>query len=142
MTLLDTIVSAITGKTNTSGGDPLQLALTALLKQSGGLQGLMSKFSQGDLGEVFSSWVGMGENKAVSPDQVSKVLGSGQIQALASSLGVDPAHASGFLADYLPKIVDQLTPGGQVDADADHSQGLAALLPSLLASMGSDSRQA
>jgi hypothetical protein len=32
--------------------------------------------------------------------------------------------------------VDKLTPGGQVDPDADTSQSLAALLPSLLSSFG------
>jgi uncharacterized protein YidB (DUF937 family) len=83
----------------------------------------------------------VGENKAVSPEQVHRVLGSDQIQALGSKLGVDPAQASAFLADYLPKIIDKLTPAGQVDAGTHHRQGLAALLPSLLQSLG-ESRQA
>jgi hypothetical protein len=39
------------------------------------------------------------------------------------------------LAEYLPKIVDKLTPEGKVDPAADHQQGLAALLPSLLQSL-------
>jgi len=39
------------------------------------------------------------------------------------------------LAEYLPKIVDKLTPAGKVDPTADHQQGLAALLPSLLQSL-------
>jgi len=54
-------------------------------------------------------------------------------------MGVDPALASQFLAEYLPKIVDKLTPKGKVDPTADHQQGLAALLPSLLQSLGSQS---
>jgi uncharacterized protein YidB (DUF937 family) len=137
MGLLDTLLGSIAGKPETTGGtDPLAGMLSALLTQNGGLQGLMSKFSQGGLGDVFSSWVGMGENKAVSPDQLHNVLGSDQIQALAAKLGVDPAQASGLLAAYLPKIVDKLTPAGQVDPGADHEQGLAALLPSLLQSLG------
>jgi hypothetical protein len=41
-----------------------------------------------------------------------------------------------FLAEYLPKIVDKLTPAGEIDPAADHQQGLAALLPSLLQSLG------
>ena len=36
---------------------------------------------------------------------------------------------------YLPKIVDKLTPAGKVDPAADHQQGLAAMLPSLLQSL-------
>jgi hypothetical protein len=40
------------------------------------------------------------------------------------------------MAEYLPKIVDQLTPAGKIDPAADHQQGLAALLPSLLQNLG------
>ena len=144
MGLFDSILSAVTGNSGTSTeGNPLGDMLSSLLAQNGGVQGLMNKFSQGGLGDVFSSWVGMGENKSISPDQIHGLLGSEQLQGLASKLGMDPSQASGFLADYLPKIVDKLTPGGQVDPDADASAGLAALLPSLLSSFGSsDSRQA
>jgi len=54
-------------------------------------------------------------------------------------MGVDPALASQFLAEYLPNIVDKLTPKGKVDPTADHQQALTALLPSLLQSLGSKS---
>jgi len=81
----------------------------------------------------------MGENQPVSSDQIQKALGSDQISALASRMGVDPALASSFLAEYLPKIVDKLTPKGKIDLTADHQQGLAALLPSLLQSLGGQS---
>lgn len=143
MGLFDSLLGALAGKPETPGGqDPLSSALGSLLTQNGGLQGLMNKFSQGGLGDVFSSWVGMGENKAIDASQVQSVLGSEQVQGLAKQLGIDPAKASGFLADYLPKIVDKLTPSGQVDPKSDSQQGLAALLPSLLQSLGGASRQA
>ena len=137
MGLLDTLIGGIAGKSDTANQpDPIAGALSALLAQNGGLQGLMTKFSQGGLGDVFSSWVGMGQNQPVNRAQIQHVLGSDQIHGLAAQLGVDPATASGFLADHLPKIVDKLTPAGQVDAGTDHQQGLAALLPSLLQSLG------
>jgi uncharacterized protein YidB (DUF937 family) len=137
--LLDSLLGGFAGKSETTGGqDPLAGALSSLLAQNGGVQGLMSKFSQGGLGEVFSSWVGMGQNKPIDPSQIQNVLGSEQINGLASKLGVDPTKASGFLADYLPKIVDKLTPAGQVDPSADSQQGLAAMLPSLLQSLGGE----
>ena len=138
MGLLDSLIASITGNASSSGdsGHPLATALSSLLSQNGGIEGLMSKFSQGGLGDVFSSWVGLGENKAVSADQINKVLGSGQLSSLASSLGVDPSQASGFLAEYLPKIIDKLTPSGQVQPGADSSEGIAALVPTLLASLG------
>lgn len=141
MGLLDTLLGAVAGKAATPGAaDPIAGAISALLTQNGGLQGLMGKFSQGGLGEVFSSWVGMGENKPVSTTQIQGVLGNDQVQALAAKLGVDPAQASGFLAEYLPKIVDKLTPAGQVDSNVDHGQGLTALLPALLAKLGGGGR--
>ena len=106
-----------------------------LLAQSGGLQGLANKFSRGGQGGAFSSWVGMEENQPISADQIQEVLGSEQVNALAAKIGVDPAQASHFLAEYLPKVVDKLTPEGKVDPTADHQQGLANLLPSLLQSL-------
>lgn len=136
MGLFDSILSAITGNSGNAEGHPIGDALQSLLAQNGGIQGLMNKFSQGGLGDVFSSWIGMGENKSISADQIQGLLGSEQLQGLASKLGVDPSQASGFLADYLPKIVDKMTPSGQLDPNADTSAGLASLLPSLLSSFG------
>ena len=140
MGLLDSILGAASGKTEGSGGAAqLVGVLGALLAQSGGLQGLASKFAQSGQGTAFQSWVGMGENQSISSNQVQNVLGSEQVNALASKMGIDPAQASGFLAEYLPKIVDKLTPEGKVDPTADHQQGLAALLPSLLQSLSGQS---
>jgi len=133
MGLLDSILGAASGKSDAPGGAaPLMGVLGGLLAQSGGLQGLANKFSQSGQGNVFSSWVGMGENQPISGNQIQNVLGSDQVNALAAKMGVDPAQASYFLAEYLPKIVDKLTPAGKVDPTADHQQGLAALLPALL----------
>jgi uncharacterized protein YidB (DUF937 family) len=140
MGFLDSILSAVSGKGDTSGGgNQLLGVLSGLLAQSGGVQGLASKFSQSGQGDAFSSWVGMGENQPVSTNQVQEALGSDQIRAIATKMGVDPNLASQFLAEYLPKIVDKLTPTGKVDPSADSQQGLAALLPSLLQSLSGES---
>jgi uncharacterized protein YidB (DUF937 family) len=140
MGLLDSILSAVSGRGDTaSEGNQLLGTLSGLLAQSGGLQGLASKFSQSGQGDAFSSWVGMGENQPVSSNQIQEALGPDQIRAIATKMGVDPNLASQFLAEYLPKIVDKLTPTGKVDPGADTQQGLAALLPSLLQSLSGES---
>ncbi|HXA08803.1 MAG TPA: YidB family protein [Chthoniobacterales bacterium] len=143
MGLLDSLLGDAAGKATAAGGTEAAVAavIGTVLTQNGGVQGLMNKFSQGGLGGVFSSWVSTGENQAVSASQLQNVLGSEQVQALAAKLGVDPATASGLLAQFLPKVVDKLTPTGQVDPNADHQQGLAALLPSLLQELGGQSHQ-
>src|SRR5215469_15298346 len=140
MGFLDSILGAATGKTDDSGGAAqLVGVLGGLLAQSGGLQGLASKFAQSGQGNAFQSWVGMGENQPISSDQIQQVLGSNQVKAIAARIGVDPTQASTFLAEYLPKVVDKLTPEGKVDPAADHQQGLAALLPSLLQNLAGQS---
>jgi uncharacterized protein YidB (DUF937 family) len=140
MGLLDSILNAVSEKSGAScEANPLMGILGGLLAQSGGLQGLASKFAQNGQRNAFQSWVGTGENQPVSSNQIQNALGSEQVNAIATRMGVDPAVASTFLAEYLPKIVDKLTPGGKIDPAADHQQGLAALLPSLLQSLGGQS---
>jgi uncharacterized protein YidB (DUF937 family) len=140
MGLLDSILGAASGKGDASGqANPLIGIVGGLLAQSGGLQGLANKFAQSGEGNAFQSWVGMGENETVSSNQIQNALGPEQVNALATRMGVDPAVASTFLAEYLPKIVDKLTPAGKIDPAADHQQGLAALLPSLLQSLSGQS---
>jgi uncharacterized protein YidB (DUF937 family) len=140
MGLFDSILGAINEKgTASDQANPVVGILGGLLAQCGGLQGLANKFAQSGQGNTFQSWVGMGENQPISSDQIQNALGSEQVNAIASRMGVDPAIASTFLAEYLPKIVDKLTPAGKIDPAADHQQGLAALLPSLLQSLSGQS---
>ena len=136
MGLFDSILGAVSGQSRASGeANPLIGIIGGVLAQSGGLQGLANRFAQSGQGNAFQSWVGMGENQPIATNQIQNVLGSEQINAIATRMGVDPAVASTFLAEYLPKIVDKLTPSGKIDPSADHQQGLAALLPSLLQSL-------
>src|SRR6266404_2973120 len=137
MGMLDSILGAVAGKGESTGGAADLVGIVGgLLQQNGGLQGLANKFSQGGAGSAFSSWVGMDENPPVSANQIQNVLGSDQVRALATKMGIDPAQASNLVAEYLPKIVDKLTPEGKVDPTADHQQNLASLLPALLQNLG------
>jgi uncharacterized protein YidB (DUF937 family) len=112
--------------------NPIISALSSFLMQSGGVQGLMNKFTQIGLGNVFSSWVSSGPRQPVTGDQIQQILGSERIKELAAKLGVDPAQASQLVAEHLPKIIDQLTPAGKIDPSINVQQGLASLAPSFL----------
>jgi uncharacterized protein YidB (DUF937 family) len=137
MGFLDSILGGQNQTANETGGaNPLLGVLTGLLAQSGGLQGLLSKFSQAGHDDKVKSWISTGENQPIEPHEVQDALGHDQISALAAKLGVDPAQASQLLAKFLPNVVDKLTPNGHVDSSADHSQNLAGLLPSLLQNFG------
>src|SRR4029434_5602594 len=84
--------------------NPIITALSSFLMQSGGVQGLMNKFTQAGLGHVFSPGFGTGQGQPVTGDQIKQILGSEQLKGLAAKLGVDPAQASQLVAEHLPKI--------------------------------------
>lgn len=123
MSFLDQIAGAVSSATNSSaeGGNPMLSTIMQLINnpQIGGLSGLIQKFQQGGLGEIVNSWVSTGQNLPISGEQIKGVLGNSQLQNLASQLGVSPDQASGQLAEFLPKIVDQLTPNGSVPQGSD-----------------------
>lgn len=75
------------------------------------LGALVGGLSQNGLGEIVGSWLGNGENKSISMDQITDLLGSDKISAFASQLGLSEESAKGALVDALPQVVDQATSG-------------------------------
>jgi uncharacterized protein YidB (DUF937 family) len=99
-------------------------ALTAIMAflnnpQVGGLSGLQQMFQQGGLGNIFSSWIGSGQNQPVSASQLQNVLHGGALQQVAQQSGLESGRLLGMMSTLLPHLVDKLTPNGQVpDANA------------------------
>ena len=54
---------------------------------SGGLGDLLKQFQHNGQGELANSWVGNGQNKPISPDDLASALGADQINALISQTG-------------------------------------------------------
>ena len=103
------------------GGNKSAIAQVAIkmLNKNGGLCGLLEKFHQASLSDVADSWVSQDKNKAISADQISMVLGSDLLSAMAEQLGIDAGVIASQIAQYLPEIVNNVTPNGQVDHKAD-----------------------
>ena len=114
MGLLDNIAGAVMGKLSGTEGGMAQIALD-MFNQHGGLNGVLDKLKTSGLGDQVSSWVGTGENQAVSADQITSALGSSQIAELAAKFGISPDVLSGQLAQHLPDVINKLTPHGEVD---------------------------
>lgn len=117
MGLLDSIKGTVLGK---MGGEQDSMAQVAmdLFNQNGGLSGILDKFKQGGLSEVADSWVGKGENIAISAEQISSVLGNGIIAEMAAKFGINPETLSAQIAEHLPTVVDKLTPDGEVPSES------------------------
>ncbi len=135
MGLFDQLLGGVVGQLGNESqrGSLMDLATSVIQSQPGGLGGLLQKFQASGLGDHANSWVGTGENKPVSGDQLSGALGSANIAAMAQKLGINPQVASAGLAALLPVIIDQLTPKGQVEHGADLGSTLSSLKAKLLA---------
>jgi uncharacterized protein YidB (DUF937 family) len=119
MSLLDTLASSF-GNSSQGGGAQSGLIAAAMEfvnNQPGGLNGLIQRFHENGAGDIVSSWVGTGENKPISSDTVTNVLGSDAVSQIAQKAGLSGDQVSGMLATVLPHLVNHATPDGQVPAD-------------------------
>jgi len=110
-------------------GDLLQSGLGGLLGGgaagtvlSGGLGGLLKQFEQAGQGDVAKSWVSTGANKAISPDDLQKALGSDVIGTLASHTEMSRNDLLSQLSQQLPTMIDRLTPQGRVPTEDEMSR--------------------
>jgi uncharacterized protein YidB (DUF937 family) len=91
---------------------------------SGGLNELLKQFQQSGQGDVAKSWVGTGPNKAISPNDLAKTLGSDQIDTLMTQTGMSRDELIAGLSQVLPEVVDKLTPQGRVPTEQELSRSL------------------
>jgi uncharacterized protein YidB (DUF937 family) len=117
-----------------AGGKGAMLAMLLplamqMIQRNGGIGAMLDKFKQQGLGQQVNSWVSAGANQPVSPDAVTNAVGSDEVARMAQQLGVPEDQVAGGLAHILPHVVNHLTPGGDVPADADDTlnAGLSSL---------------
>lgn len=128
MGLLDGVLGQVVGRVG--GNDQMLKMAEAAIGMIGGggaggsgggsaLQGLVEKLQAGGLGDAAKSWIGTGDNKDVSPDELRQAIGEDEIGKVAAEAGVSNDQAADGLAALLPQIIDKVTPDGLIpDADA------------------------
>jgi uncharacterized protein YidB (DUF937 family) len=80
----------------------------------GGLNDLLKQLQQSGLHEEANSWIGSGPNKTIAPNDLAKALGADQINSLMEHTGLSREELLEGLSQHLPRVVDQLTPEGQI----------------------------
>ena len=123
MGLLDAALGMLNGN-QVQGNDPKAMLIQAAIsmlsnsqsQQGGGLQGIIGALQNAGLGDAVSSWIGTGQNQPVSGEQIQQALGGDQLSELANAAGISQDDAAGQLAQFLPGIIDKLTPNGEVPA--------------------------
>lgn len=109
------------------GGNILGALLGALMGGAGGSQaggspaggsnplgGLLDMLGKSGLADQAQSWIGTGDNQAVSGAQIAEALPDEALQKAAAQAGVSPQEAADQIAQALPAAVDKLSPEGQL----------------------------
>jgi uncharacterized protein YidB (DUF937 family) len=80
------------------------------------LPDVVRQFEEKGMRDQVDSWVRTGPNKPVDRRQIEDVFGNRELDTLARSKGIDRDQLAEVLARYIPKIIDELTPSGQLPA--------------------------
>ncbi|MFD9677473.1 YidB family protein, partial [Streptomyces sp. NPDC059981] len=78
------------------------------------LGGLLDMLTKSGLADQAQSWLGTGDNKAVSGPEIAQALPDEALRKAAEQAGVSPEHAAEQIAQALPAAVDKLSPEGQL----------------------------
>lgn len=84
----------------------------------GGLQGIMTQLNQNGMGQQVQSWIGNGQNQPISGNDIQQAVDPAKLQQLAQQQGMTTDEFSSHVAQALPDMVDQATPGGMVPQQA------------------------
>lgn len=112
--ILGSVASSILNNGNNNQSVAIQL-IQVLLQSQGGIEGIIKRFQESGLEGILKSWISTDEkNQPISENQVVEVIGQENMSQAAEKVGVSELDASNVLAEYLPKMVDMLTPNGQL----------------------------
>jgi uncharacterized protein YidB (DUF937 family) len=122
MSLFSNLVEAVLSGFGNPDSPQAKIAQTVLERfqanDGGGLNAVVQQLEANGLGEVVHSWIGTGKNQPITPGQLESALGSDWLQQIAARVGVSPDVISAHLSEILPKIIDRLTPAGELPQPA------------------------
>jgi uncharacterized protein YidB (DUF937 family) len=80
----------------------------------GALTGLVTQFENAGLTERVRSWIGHGDNLAVTEEELATVFAPEQLQIWAVQAGTSPEALLKVMTEALPQLVDRATPEGKL----------------------------
>lgn len=129
MDLFEKIAGKFVSDTNNDGKIDEQDVANAfkglVAETSNDLNGLVEKFKNANLSDTVSSWLGNGENKPITVQQLEQVFDTEKLKAFANSLKMELDEAKEMLAKAIPNIVDKFSSDGKLlDVNTSSVQGL------------------
>ena len=80
------------------------------------LPDVVKQFEEKGMRDEVDSWVRTGPNKPVSRRQIEDVFGQRELDEIARQRNIDRERLAEVLSRYIPKIIDELTPSGQLQS--------------------------
>ncbi len=91
------------------------------------IAGLMGKVQSLGLDSVLSSWLGSGENEAISGGQIQQLFGEDKIASFCEQLNIDSEVAQQALSKLIPMFIDQSSADGGIADLLGGNAGLEGL---------------
>ena len=73
-------------------------------------------------GEIARSWVGRGQNRSITPENLEGALGEDGIRDLMRQTGMERDELLATLSEHLPRVIDHLTPEGRLPTEQEASR--------------------
>lgn len=115
---------ASTGAVPNSGSVPASPSGTidsGMMAGMPSLDSILDKFRSSGHDDKVGSWIGNGPNQPIQPHEVESTLGSQAVGQLQDQTGLPKDQLLQQLSQYLPQIIDKLSPGGKLPGAADRS---------------------
>jgi uncharacterized protein YidB (DUF937 family) len=121
MGLFDSILGQVLGGSSPQQQKQSTSLVEGLLEMleepgTGGVEGLARQFQRGGLDAQMNSWIGTGDNLAITAQQILAALGQSRVSQLSQRAGIPESQGASVLAALLPVLIDKLTPNGRPPA--------------------------
>ena len=107
------------------------------IKRNGGLSGALSKITGMGYESQARSWMSnQQDNENLDPNDVNRLFDESEIQQVAAHTGANEAEVRQGIAELLPEVVNQLTPKGNLDTEAEANEEIDQIISQLSNRLG------
>lgn len=134
---LGEILGSVLGGQSTRGGFGGKGMLVAALmpmvlswiQRNGGLSGALSKITGMGYEQQARSWMSNHElNDNLDPNDINRLFDESEIQQVAAHTGANDLEVRQGLAELLPEVMNQLTPHGNLDNEAEANEEIDQII--------------
>lgn len=102
------------------------------IKRNGGLSGALAKITGMGYENQVRSWISTQEtNDNLDPNTINRLFDDSEIHNVAESTGANDMEVRQGLAELLPEVMNQLTPQGNLDNEAEANQEIDQIVSQL-----------